>query len=121
MTNLTEHARHELHLAHMFGKESSYGGMIGDDVMQLVELFASQGHSGGSAAITLQLFCLVANFKPLTELTDANDEWNDVSEMSRRPMWQSRRRPDAFSMDAGRTYYLVDKPEETFGTVPSKS
>ena len=118
MSNLTAHAKRELELAGLFDKDSDYGGMIGEAVLELVGVFAKQGHSGCSAGMVLHLFNEVASFKPLTELTDNPDEWMDVSEvsgMAEGEMFQSRRRPDAFSKDKLKTYYLVDKPDETFG------
>ena len=40
-------------------------------------------------------------------------EWNAVSEETGEIMWQSRRRPDAFSHDGGKTYYCLD--DEPYG------
>lgn len=120
MSNLTDHAKYELQLARAFSADAPYGGMIGDAVLELVECFAKQGHSGMSAGIVLDMFVQLAAFKPLSELTSDPAEWNDVSEVSgmvKDSMWQSRRRPDAFSKDHGHTYYLVDKPDEFFAAV----
>jgi len=76
--SLVEHAKHELVTAGLFDKDSDYGGMLGDAVMELVKVFAGQGHSGMSAAATLSLFTAVASFKPLKPLTFEDDEWNEV-------------------------------------------
>lgn len=115
MSNLVEHAKRELQLAGAFDKGSNYEGMLGNSVLELVEVFAKQGHSGTSALITLQLFAMVASYKPLTDLTDNPDDWMDVSEHSvpkGEKMYQCRRRSDAFSRDGGVTYYLLDAPEK---------
>lgn len=115
MSNLVEYAKRELQLAGAFEKDSMYEGMLGNSVLELVETFAKQGHSGMSAQITLQLFIMVANFKPLTDITDNPDDWMDVSEHSvpkGEKMYQCRRRSDAFSRDGGKTYYLLDNPKE---------
>ena len=40
----------------LFDKDSDYGGMLGEAVMELVETFSDQGHSGMSAALTRQVF-----------------------------------------------------------------
>ena len=36
---------------------SDYDGMIGKSVEALSSVFASQGHSGASASMTIELFC----------------------------------------------------------------
>jgi len=108
---LVDHSRRELKLAGLFDKDSDYDGMLGDAVMELMEVFAKQGHSGFSAALTRELFSKLADWKNLTELTDNTDEWNDVSEMgggTEKPLWQSGRSPDCFSLDGGKTYYSID-------------
>jgi len=38
MSNLVEHAKRELTLAGLFNKDSDYGGMMGDSVMELMEV-----------------------------------------------------------------------------------
>jgi len=40
----------------LYDNDSDYKGMIGQWVEQLSEIFANQGHSGGSATITLGVF-----------------------------------------------------------------
>jgi hypothetical protein len=107
---MSDFARKELDLAGMFDKDSDYEGMLGEAVMDLIELFASQGHSGFSAAMTVDLFDRLASYKPLTELTDNPDEWNDVSEFQGgKPGWQSTRSPSCFSNDGGKTYWDIDE------------
>jgi len=78
MSNLTEHARFELTKAGMFDKDSSYGGMLGDAVMKMVEQFADEGHSGFSAGMAISMFEKVARFEPLTPLTGDDDEWTEI-------------------------------------------
>ncbi len=78
METLLDYAQKELKLCGAFGDDSVYGDMLGNAVMELVEVFNRQGHSGISAAITLRLFGRVANFKPLTPITDEPDQWRDI-------------------------------------------
>jgi hypothetical protein len=121
---LVEHAQEELRRAGLYESDSDYGGMIGQAVEDLVATLAAQGHSGMSAEITLAAFGRVARFKTLTPLTSDPAEWNDVSEYSGRPMWQSRRQSDTFSTDGGQTWYSIDdgpvsvapSPQENAGT-----
>lgn len=118
MSNLVKHAEYELKLAGLFDKDSDYDGMLGEAVMELVKVFAKQGHSGFSAHQTLRIFNEVANFKPLTPIGKSKDEWVDVSEMSsEQPMWQNKRRGTTFSRDGGKTWYDIDDPKLNNGDV----
>lgn len=108
--SLTDFARYELQAAGLFDKDSDYEGMIGEAVMDLISKFAEQGHSGFSASITREIFDKLSNYKPLSELTDNLDEWNDISEaQAGKPGWQSSRCPSAFSEDGGKTYWDIDE------------
>lgn len=111
MSNLVKHAEYELKLAGLFDKDSDYDGMLGDAVLQLVKVFAKQGHSGFSAGRTLAIFNEVANFKNLTPIGKDPDEWMNVSEMSNGPTWQNKRRSTTFSRDGGKTWYDIDDPK----------
>ena len=111
---LVDFAKTELTKAGLFDKDSDYEGMLGNAVMDLMKVFASQGHSGFSAQLTRELFNLVSDYKPLSPLTDNPDEWMEVGDQMppRTPggegsVWQSRRNPEAFSEDSGKTYYLL--------------
>lgn len=105
--SLTDYAREELDHAGLLDDDSDYGGMIGRAVLELVEVFASQCHSGASAEVVLEAFKKVASFEPLSPLTYEPDEWFDRSEESGSPMWQNRRDPRVFSFDKGATHYRV--------------
>lgn len=111
MSNLEEHAKYELQLAGLFDKDSDYDGMLGDAILELVKVFAKQGHSGFSAHQTLKIFNEVANFKPLTPIGKSKDEWMNVSEASGYEMWQNKRRGTTFSRDGGKTWYDIDDPK----------
>lgn len=102
--SLLEYAKKELSLAGLYDSDSDYHGLVARAVEQLVNVFSAQGHSGLSANIVLYLFNEVAHYRPLTDLTNDPSEWNQVD----KEMWQSSRRPDAFSRDGGKTYYLLD-------------
>ncbi len=107
---LIEHAERELRRAGLFDEDSDYRGMLGRAVMKLIRAFADEGHSGGSAMMTLSVFEKVARFKPLSPLTDDPAEWRDVSEYyGGQAMWQSIRNPACFSTDGGKTYYDLDE------------
>lgn len=112
-SNLMRHADYELRRAGYFDTEGMYGDLLGHAVMDLVKLFASQGHSGMSASITLAAFVEVANFRPLSQITSDPEEWNEVGNGT----WQSRRRSTTFSRDGGKTWYDIDDPTLNNGDV----
>jgi len=97
---LVEHARRELQAAGLFDKDADYDGMVAEAVMELIQKFADQGHSGASASMTRQLFAKLANFQPLGPLTGADDEWNDVG----HGVWQNNRCSHVFKEADGRAY-----------------
>ena len=78
--SLIEYARKELEIAGLFDKDSDYGGMLAEAVMELMEVFAGQGHSGFSAAQVRMIFHRLSDFKPLTPIIDEPDQWMDVGE-----------------------------------------
>lgn len=113
--NLTNFAQNELKLAGLFDKDSDYEGMIGEAVMELIQTFAKQDHSGCSAGLTREIFDKLSSFKPLTELTDSLDEWMKVGEdKGLGTCWQSKRCPSCFSHDGGKTYYDLDEMKDSF-------
>jgi hypothetical protein len=118
-SNLMDYAQRELELAGLFRKDGDYDGMVGECVMQLVAVLSSQGHSGGSAMMTLDAFAHVSLYKPLMPITNDPDEWykpltggveKDGTITQDIEMWQSKRQPDLFSYDHGQTWYSVDDP-----------
>jgi len=68
MSNLIDHANAELQKHGMFDKTSDYDGELGKAVLELVTVFAAQGHSGMSAEMTIQMFERLARFKELGAL-----------------------------------------------------
>jgi hypothetical protein len=90
--------------------------MLAPAIMNLIRVFASEGHSGMSAAISLQIFSRLAQFKALTPLTNDPAEWHDVSDISGEPMWQNIRQSTCFSSDGGKTYYDIDEKDSPLHT-----
>ena len=102
MGNLVEHAKRELETIGMFDKDSDYEGMIGHAVMELIELFEKQGHSGASASIVRNLFNKVADYKPLSPITCEPNEWNNDN-----GYYQNNRCSSVFKNEEdGKPYYL---------------
>jgi hypothetical protein len=107
MSNLTDHARDELERVGMFESDADYGGALGHAVMELIETFDRQQHSGLSAAVTLELFRKLASYESLSDITSDPDEWENVSDISDAPLWQNKRRCTSFSRDGGKTWYDI--------------
>jgi len=77
MSNLLKHAERELTLIGYDGKDE-YNNMAKDAILQLIETFAKQGHSGFSAPYVANMFHKLANYEVLSPLTGNDDEWSDV-------------------------------------------
>jgi hypothetical protein len=101
--NLVQHARTELDASGYFDGEAMNAHMAAD-LIDLVRVFSTQGHSGFSAPFAIRLFREVASFKPLGPLTGADSEWVDVAELSGEPMWQNRRCSHVFKAGDGHAY-----------------
>lgn len=89
-SNLVQFALTELNAAKLMpGNDADdfYGGMTGTAVLDLVKVFAAQGHSGMSAPIVRQIFDRVSMFLPLGPLTGEDAEWNEAGD----GMFQNRR------------------------------
>lgn len=63
MSNLSEHAKEQLEKAGYYTDD--YGEMIANSVMDLINLFSIQGHSGFSANVTIRVFSKLANWEDL--------------------------------------------------------
>ena len=78
VTLAVNHADRELTLAGFYDKKSGYERRIAYNVTELIKLFADQEHSWASAQHCLAVFNKLAKFEPLTALTGADDEWEEV-------------------------------------------
>jgi hypothetical protein len=106
---LIEHAKLELEMAGLFSKEGDfYEGMTGKAVMELIEVFSKQGHSGMSAPIVTDLFRKLANYEPLQPITGKDEEWGDVRDLGDGRSWYQNKRCSALFKDGkdGRPYYI---------------
>jgi hypothetical protein len=116
MSNLVAHAELELREAGWFKKDEEggvYDGMIGTAVLELVQKFAEQGHSGNSAGIVVALFRRVATYQLLNPLRNPMEtgEYMEVGHLSNdhKPVYQSTRKSSLFSDDDGKTWYDIDQ------------
>lgn len=80
MSNLVKHAELELKMAGLLSEDFFYGSQFGEGIIEIVKLFANQGHTGMSAGIAIDVLSKLLNFKPLGPLTGSDEEWIEVSE-----------------------------------------
>lgn len=58
----------------------------------ILAVFSSQGHSGGSASVVIPTLSKLLSQEPLGPLTGKDDEWTDVSEYSNSDtLYQNKR------------------------------
>lgn len=101
---LIKHAKSELQIAKLFDKDSDYNGAIGEAVMELIEVFSKQGHSGMSAQYVIDIFSKVANFEPLLPLTGKDEEWN-LLDYNDDLKYQNNRNSAVFKQSDGTVTY----------------
>jgi hypothetical protein len=101
---LVDHARREL-AAINEDPEHAAG------IVKVVRAFAEMGCSGGQASVAIEQICELLEFHNLSPLTDSPEEWYFHGEDMAPPagVWQNKRRGEAFSHDAGKTYYLISE------------
>lgn len=80
MSNLADYAKDELKRIGMIGSGEPYNDLATKAILDLIELFDSQGHSGFSAPYVANMFHRLAMFKPASPLTGEDDEGNDVGD-----------------------------------------
>ena len=103
---LVEHAKLELEIAGLLDEEGDfYGGMTGKAVLELMEIFANQGHSGMSAPIVADLFKRLANHEPLGPITGDVNEWTQL-DYGDDLKYQNKRESGLFKYSDGRVAYV---------------
>jgi hypothetical protein len=110
MKNIRNHAEIELRKA--FGPEVFENEKAGEDpktgwnrltvnaVLELLDKFSEQGHSGLSSSVCVQLFSKLALYKPLTPLTGEDEEWTQMTD----DLWQNSRASHVFKGPDGLAY-----------------
>lgn len=78
MSTLVDYAKEELKRIGMIDSGEPYNDAVAKAILDLIELFASQGHSGFTAPYTVNAFKRLAMYKPLSPLTGEDSEWSEV-------------------------------------------
>lgn len=100
--SLITHAKKEM--KRMWPEPDDMQDMAKENVLELLEVFEKQGHSGSSAPYVLGLFQRLADFKPLGQLTGEDDEWMEVSPNT----YQNIRCSSVFKEGKNGTAYWLD-------------
>mgnify|MGYP001213281131 CR=1 FL=1 len=81
MSDLLEHAKRELSIVFREPEDEmtkKYYEMMTHDVLEIVEAFAKQGHSGASASNAIAILSALLQYQPLAPLTGEDSEWQEV-------------------------------------------
>lgn len=115
---MKEYAEKEMNIA--WPESDEMQDAIKKDILEIIDVFSNQGHSGMTGAYTLRCLDRLLRFKPLTPLTGADDEWGephgpDEAQQNKRCSSVFRKRFDnktaydidgkVFSSDDGKTFY----------------
>lgn len=108
--SLVEWAKVELE--RIGGKDDEMQQMMNRDILQIVETFAEQGHTGFSASYALSIIKRLLDYKPITPLTGEDDEWGDVPPWDGGKNSQQNKRCSAVfrsNFDNSTAYYVDGK------------
>lgn len=103
MSNLVDYAKDELERIGMIDSGEPYNDFATKAILNLIELFSSQGHSGFTAPYVVNMFHRLAMFKPVSPLTGEDDEWNKLEDG-----WFQNKRYSAVFKDKDGTAYNSD-------------
>jgi hypothetical protein len=99
-----EHAKREFL---KLGCEDDIDKWIQESVLELLEVFSKQGHSGSSSPYAIHYFEKLANHEPLSPIMCTDDEWSSCSDMGDDDEFQNNRCSAIFKSGIeGRPYYL---------------
>lgn len=110
MSNLTAWAKEELDRLVEDGDELQK--IINKDILEIVNVFANQGHSGFSASYAIGIIKRLLSWQPITPLTGEEDEWCEVQEWNKDSNVQQNNRCSAVfrkNFDNSTAYYIDGK------------
>lgn len=108
--SLVEYAKSELE--RLTKDKDGMQEVINRDILEIVEKFSGQGHSGFSASYALSILERLLRFKPIAPLTGEDDEWAEIHEKNGLTTYQNRRCCSVFKdvYDDGRVEFTdVDR------------
>ena len=108
MNNFEKHAREEFRAAGWMDEngdiKDEMQAMICANVLDLLNLFSKQGHSGSSGAYALSMFNRLVDFKCIAPLTGEDWEWHDTG----HDTYQNRRCSSVFKDKKTGECYDID-------------
>lgn len=109
MANMIEFATNELNriLDKCEDKEGyELQKQINKNILEVVEVFSKQGHSGFSASYAINILERLLKFLPINALTGEDDEWIEVSNyFEDKNTWQNKRCSSVFKHSDGKCYH----------------
>lgn len=82
MSNTLNHAKRELALLGYLPAEQleddDPNKWVQQNILELLEVFSKQGHSGSSAPYVIGMFFKLASHEPITPLTGEDSEWEKI-------------------------------------------
>lgn len=83
---------------------------INKSILDIVKVFSDQHFTGTTASYCLEILNRLLNYKPLTPLTGADSEWEDVSQYGYNDTcYQNKRYPAVFKDKDGKAYDVESK------------
>ena len=80
---------------------------IQENVLELLEAFSKQGHSGSSAPYVVSVFSKLARFEPLAPITGEDWEWSAISAYGGGDdVYQNKRCSAIFKQKSSESYYI---------------
>lgn len=112
--NIKDHALQEFKAAGWLDEPvDEMQQLMMNNLLEIVEVFAAQGHSGFSASYAVGVLEKLLQFKPIVPLTGEDWEWSDVSEYSGGVKTYQNKRCSAVFKQVdrfdGKPYYLDGK------------
>ena len=101
MSNLVEFAKREFSELGWLDGDDKMQKLVCENVIELLQAFSNQGHSGFSGGYILSLFSQLVNFNPITEVKDENLFWSGCG----RDVMQHKKMPTIFKSN-GKTYWI---------------
>ena len=106
MAGLVEFAENELNLLLKSCKDSESlktQKAVNDDILDIIKLFSSQGHSGFSANYSMNILKRLLDYKPLSAIEDREEDWIELY-YSPDIAYQNKRCPSIFKDADGKVY-----------------
>lgn len=118
-SNYIKHANREFDIMYAgMSKEDLEGPntWVRENMMDLLSVLGTQGHSGGSIGYCLEMFQCLAKFKCIAPLTGEDNEWIECGP----GVWQNRRMSTVFKEADGKAYnidgYVFRDPDGMYYT-----